>query len=1779
MAQTISHIRVQAPRKLELKESQESLHQWKLQFKQYMKQGDANRIFLASDTVWNPNAANYGFAAERDGLQRTAAALKDDCQDFLHMLATFLPHGYLTEKLVKTTTSFENAFSILEEHFGLKATQESFLELESMSKQPGESYRQFYERLLAHVRKHLVSTAGTTVDGATVARGGDILTVSHMNSVSLMWLRKIHPEMISIVRTEYSLELRNDTPLSSLVPRISVNVDALLAKYDKVGGQVNFIRDDDEQAEAAAIRKTFFKKQNQQRKAETRDPRSSFCPSCYSMSQKSKSNIHFKHHPTECPKKAYVKYLQTAWIEDDDEDLAGDVENLDIDNGKISASKINNSNVPQQAKRSSNVEDLGVGVDTESQKSSFIVDSCEDSALATIVQNIKLKINSFRKESSPSLNCVINSNNIVCVIDEGSQINCLSYRFAQKAGIPIVNSSCKAVGAGNSTIDVVGVTKYDVVAKVIGASNPEVTINIGKMIVIRDLGADALLGQPSKVDNCIITYPHKSNIQFKGHDGKEYKVSYPLRNNENIVLHDVIKVSCTQTLYPGDSLDYKLPNQFISQKKVLVTHRPTSLSWVSPRVLDIHDGCVSIVNDSKHAVHLRRHDHIADIKTVQEISVHPLINKVLAPTENWEHYEQYEDWNYDDNFIQDITIDPDNTFDQKWKNKFRNLCEEFSDIINYRPSKYNGWYGDIDNSIDFATTPPPTKKIHMPKYGDKMNKILAEKMDQLEKWGVLVPPEEVGIVPVFVCPSMLMPKENNQWRLVTDFTSLNKHIRKPPSLAPTIEETKLQLSKFKYFASLDLSNFYYQNGMKQEDLQFLATQHPYKGIRIYKVEPQGLRGASEHAYERLSRIFGDLCQEGKMARQADGLFVGGETLQSFYDNLREVFMKLRNANFTIKPSKIIINPQKTVLFGWMKTKEGWEPTEHTLSPLLKAEPPKTIKKLRGFLGAIKQLSQCIENYAVLLSPLEKVAAGKGSSEIVTWTDELLNVFNKAKLSLQNLHTVYTPRPDDVLHTFSDWSQSNGAVGGRLEVHRTRDDGTIDRLHGGFFSARVSDWQKRWLPCEGECLAARLVLQHFKPLIQHSNTTTIHHTDSMPTFQAWQRAKTGAFSSSARIAAFLMEVSTLDVDFVHTSGKNMSYSDYASRNSNECPDKSCQICKYLEDLVFTADNLVRAIKIEDIEKGNISMPYIQQAAWRQAQSADKTLSALVKLIKTGQLPEKKKTCGEFTVLKQLYNLYAKGDLKLSNQGLITVTQRNAAGQQSQAIVVPQNLFPGLASAIHLKTMHASKLQMSRLMSRYFYAVGHQRMVEEIVDKCHTCLSLKQLPKELFPETTGDITGFGSHFACDIMVRNTQKILLIREKLTQFTSAKVLLNENADEMLKAIIVLIADMIPEYGTVIRTDNAPQFQRLNALSGDPDSWLKKFNIKIELGATFNHNRNPIAENLVKECHKEINRAGYTNDQLNEFQLSQVIRNINSRVRDRGLSAKEMCFMRDQATNRNILHKDEELKAKQKEKRIANHNKPSDEKYDVDIGDEVMVKDQMTKLKPREKFVVVSDGQDDNNVTVQKRDKKFTARQYEVPKHQLLKVPRAAAKKAKENIKKWSKLCSVSVKENVKLYAWDDDDNDEDPVFFTVKPLNLEDDDANDFDSFETTNSDRSTTTDREYEDSSTEQEDESFRLIDNENIANWEEEHGDDDDEDSTPREESFHDAEERASPDNCPGPGLLRNILEDNKTFLTQHPRKPDRTEDQKLQNLRRSARAAEKERTDYREMSGIRKYRQT
>ena len=283
-------------------------------------------------------------------------------------------------------------------------------------------------------------------------------------------------------------------------------------------------------------------------------------------------------------------------------------------------------------------------------------------------------------------------------------------------------------------------------------------------------------------------------------------------------------------------------------------------------------------------------------------------------------------------------------------------------------------------------------------------------MDELLDIGVLVKPEDVGITPLFTSPSMLVPKPDSEggWRFVTDFTQLNNYIRKTPAVSPSIEETKLQIASFKFIVCIDLSQFYFQNRIDRGSIQYLGIIHPYKGTLVYTVSPMGLRNSSEIAYERLTRIFGDMQKQRKLCRQADALIVGGASIQSLYQNLEEVFERLRMCGMTIKPSKLIICPRSTTLFGWVFSGQAWQPSSHKVNPLIDAPYPVTVKQLRSWLGASKQLSPGIKDYAIIFNPLEKLTAGRQSAEKINWTEEAASYFDKAKLNLKKCRQSITP---------------------------------------------------------------------------------------------------------------------------------------------------------------------------------------------------------------------------------------------------------------------------------------------------------------------------------------------------------------------------------------------------------------------------------------------------------------------------------------------------------------------------------------------------------------------------------------------------------------------------------------------------------------------------------------------------------------------------------------------------------------------------------------------------
>ena len=134
---------------------------------------------------------------------------------------------------------------------------------------------------------------------------------------------------------------------------------------------------------------------------------------------------------------------------------------------------------------------------------------------------------------------------------------------------------------------------------------------------------------------------------------------------------------------------------------------------------------------------------------------------------------------------------------------------------------------------------------------------------------------------------------------------------------------------------------------------------------------------------------------------------------------------------------------------------------------------------------------------------------------------------------------------------------------------------------------------------------------------------------MPTVQALKESKGGAFSSSARISAFLSGISALNIEIIYTPGWLMNSSDYNSRHPNVCNEKRCQICRFANEMESMGDSvatMIGKITVEDIEQGRVSMPYIKRNAWMKVQKNDPLHQKITFLIDSSQLPDKKKTKG-------------------------------------------------------------------------------------------------------------------------------------------------------------------------------------------------------------------------------------------------------------------------------------------------------------------------------------------------------------------------------------------------------------------------------------------------------------------------------------------------------------------------------------------------------------------------
>ena len=130
---------------------------------------------------------------------------------------------------------------------------------------------------------------------------------------------------------------------------------------------------------------------------------------------------------------------------------------------------------------------------------------------------------------------------------------------------------------------------------------------------------------------------------------------------------------------------------------------------------------------------------------------------------------------------------------------------------------------------------------------------------------------------------------------------MNQVTRKDAYPLPRVDDTLDTLAGAKWFSTLDMISGYWQVEVAEKDQEKTAFCTP-DGLFEFKVMPFGLCNAPA-SFQRLMDLVLAGLQWSSCLVYLDDVIVVGKTFSEHLNNLKSVFMRLRDAGLKLKPRK------------------------------------------------------------------------------------------------------------------------------------------------------------------------------------------------------------------------------------------------------------------------------------------------------------------------------------------------------------------------------------------------------------------------------------------------------------------------------------------------------------------------------------------------------------------------------------------------------------------------------------------------------------------------------------------------------------------------------------------------------------------------------------------------------------------------------------------------------------------------------------------------------------
>ncbi|VDI67074.1 Hypothetical predicted protein [Mytilus galloprovincialis] len=666
---------------------------------------------------------------------------------------------------------------------------------------------------------------------------------------------------------------------------------------------------------------------------------------------------------------------------------------------------------------------------------------------STFQDQFPVASNRVQIQQSPYIDAYYGHNPTRLTIDSGATGNMIRASAATKLNAKITSSSQSAHQAdGSSPLTVVGETRL--------------TFTRDKHqlyfegLVVENLDSDILAGIPFMEKNDISIRPAR----------RQSTCGTSTIRRHNFMARRLHRCKIPNAMVSTDDIFFIEPHKNDSYENLN--------SWPEPSLVSSVAGNLRIPNLTDEPLVLKRNEHFCNVRSQH---IHRIIYEIKSPDHAVATKSQLNKAQVLHSDL--VRVDPDGLLQPCIKEKFKSLLRQYDNVFSPTFKGYNGAVGALEAKVNMGPVQPPQRKGRIPQYSKTQLVTLQEKFNELEDIGVFKKPEDIGVTVEYLNPSFLIKKPNGGFRLVTAFADVGRYSKPQPSLMPDVDSTLRQIAQWKHIVISDLTKSFYQIPLHRDSMKYCGVSTPFCGVRVYVRSAMGMPG-SETALEELTcRVLGHLVQEGVVAKIADDLYCGGNSPEELLTNWERVLQALQKCSLNLSATKTIIAPKQATILGWIWELGSIRASPHRIATLSNCQPPKTVRALRSFVGAYKVLSRVIKNSSGFLSLLENAVARSESKDTILWTEELNSAFTSAQNALSTNRSIALPRPNDQLWIVTDGALKTCGLGATLYINRN------DKLLlAGFFSAKLRQAQRQWLPCEIEALSIAGSIKHFSPYI-------------------------------------------------------------------------------------------------------------------------------------------------------------------------------------------------------------------------------------------------------------------------------------------------------------------------------------------------------------------------------------------------------------------------------------------------------------------------------------------------------------------------------------------------------------------------------------------------------------------------------------------------------------------------------------------------------------------------